>query len=185
MNNFWRINGLVISYQIVGFEVLTAVVMKSTNFWDISPCSPLKVNRRFGRTYRLHLQGRISRARYQRDNRWQAECHLLSRWYLVRLIRPWRWRQYLLPKRQLTFSVLNGVISKKIVPFDYKINYKQRISCWCTGSLINNRRNSSLGTWLNNVIVVRTWDSHAEGSEFEIGVVLFLFTYLNLHLYKR
>jgi hypothetical protein len=28
----------------VGFEVLTAVVMKSTIFWDITPCSLLKVN---------------------------------------------------------------------------------------------------------------------------------------------
>jgi hypothetical protein len=27
----------------VGFEVLTAVVMKSTIFWDITPCSPLKM----------------------------------------------------------------------------------------------------------------------------------------------
>jgi hypothetical protein len=27
-------------------------------FWDITPCSPLKVNRRFGGTYHLHLQGR-------------------------------------------------------------------------------------------------------------------------------
>jgi hypothetical protein len=34
----------------VGFEVLTAVVMKNTIFWDITPCSPLKVNRRFGGT---------------------------------------------------------------------------------------------------------------------------------------
>jgi hypothetical protein len=32
----------------VGFEVLTAVVMKSTIFWDITPCSPLSANRRFG-----------------------------------------------------------------------------------------------------------------------------------------
>jgi hypothetical protein len=32
-------------------------------FWDITPYSPLKVNRQFGRTYRLHLQGRrISQA---------------------------------------------------------------------------------------------------------------------------
>jgi hypothetical protein len=30
--------------RYVGFEVLTAVVMKSTIFWDITPCSPLKVN---------------------------------------------------------------------------------------------------------------------------------------------
>jgi hypothetical protein len=34
----------------VGFEVFTAVVMKSTIFWDITLCSPLSVNRRFGRT---------------------------------------------------------------------------------------------------------------------------------------
>jgi cellulose synthase/poly-beta-1,6-N-acetylglucosamine synthase-like glycosyltransferase len=43
--------------------------LKSTNFWDITPCSPLKVNRRFGGTYRLHLQDQISRARYQRESR--------------------------------------------------------------------------------------------------------------------
>jgi hypothetical protein len=27
-------------------------------FWDITLCSPVKVNRRFGVTYRLHLQDR-------------------------------------------------------------------------------------------------------------------------------
>jgi hypothetical protein len=41
----------------VGFEVLTAVVMKHTSFWDITACSLLRVNQRFGRTYRLHLLG--------------------------------------------------------------------------------------------------------------------------------
>jgi hypothetical protein len=41
----------------VGFEVLTPVVMNSSVFWDITPCSPLKVNRRLRGTYRLHLQG--------------------------------------------------------------------------------------------------------------------------------
>jgi hypothetical protein len=52
----------------VGFEVLTPVVMKSTIFWDITPCSPLKVNRRFGWTYRLHYQSRrISQIRNQRE----------------------------------------------------------------------------------------------------------------------
>jgi hypothetical protein len=44
--------------ELVGFEVLTAVVMKSTIFWNLTPCSPLSVNRLFGETYRLHLQGR-------------------------------------------------------------------------------------------------------------------------------
>jgi hypothetical protein len=43
--------------KLVGYEVLTAVVMKSrpTIFWGTKPCSPLKVNRRFGGTYRLRL----------------------------------------------------------------------------------------------------------------------------------
>jgi hypothetical protein len=41
--------------KYVGFEVLTAVIMKSIIFWDMTPCSPLSFNRRFGETYRLHL----------------------------------------------------------------------------------------------------------------------------------
>jgi hypothetical protein len=47
-------------------EVLTAVVTMSSIFWDITPCSQLKVNRRFGGTYRLSLQSRrICQARNQ------------------------------------------------------------------------------------------------------------------------
>jgi hypothetical protein len=52
----------------VGFEVLTAVVMKSSIFWDITPRSPLRVNRHFGGTCRLQFQvRRISHARNQRE----------------------------------------------------------------------------------------------------------------------
>jgi hypothetical protein len=48
---------------IVGFEVLTAVAVKGSVFWGITPCSPLKASRRFGGTSYLHLQcRRISRA---------------------------------------------------------------------------------------------------------------------------
>jgi hypothetical protein len=49
-------NKQAIPKYFVGSEVLTAVVMKTIIFWDITPCSPLSVNGRFGRTYRLHLQ---------------------------------------------------------------------------------------------------------------------------------
>jgi hypothetical protein len=42
----------------VGFAVLTAVVMNSSIFWDITPCRLLKVNRHFRGTCHLHLQGR-------------------------------------------------------------------------------------------------------------------------------
>jgi hypothetical protein len=33
-------------------------VMKSTIFWDIMPCRPLRVNQHFGGTYHFHLWGR-------------------------------------------------------------------------------------------------------------------------------
>jgi hypothetical protein len=61
-------------------------------FQDISPYSPLKVNRHFGRTCRLHLQGRMSRARYRRER--QASI----------LLRPWRWRWYIPSKHQWTLT---------------------------------------------------------------------------------
>jgi hypothetical protein len=87
------------------------------------PCNPLKVNRRFGGTYRLHFQGRIiSRARNQRQSRWQTQPLFLpptSRWFLARLIlRPWRWRWKVFPKRRLTSNGLHGVISQNTVLFE-------------------------------------------------------------------
>jgi hypothetical protein len=36
----------------------TAICLKSIIFWDVTPSSVLSCNRRFGGTYRLHLQGR-------------------------------------------------------------------------------------------------------------------------------
>jgi hypothetical protein len=63
-------------YNLLELEALTAVVM-NTIFWDITPCSRLKVNWRFGGTYHLHLQGRrISRARNQREIRCEADSTL-------------------------------------------------------------------------------------------------------------
>jgi hypothetical protein len=80
------------------FKFQTNGLMKSAIFWDITPCSQLTVNRHFGGTYHLHLQGRrINRARNQRESRWQAEP--------------------VPPKRRLTFNGLHGVISQKIVLF--------------------------------------------------------------------
>jgi hypothetical protein len=35
------------------------VTMKNAVFWDVAPCRSC-VNRRFGGTYRVHLQGRLS-----------------------------------------------------------------------------------------------------------------------------
>jgi hypothetical protein len=55
------------SDRYLGFQDLAAVVMQSTIFWDITSYSPFNVNRRYAGTYRLHLQVRISRARYHRE----------------------------------------------------------------------------------------------------------------------
>jgi hypothetical protein len=30
--------------HIIGYEILTAVVMKSTIFWNKTPCSPFNIN---------------------------------------------------------------------------------------------------------------------------------------------
>jgi hypothetical protein len=95
-------------------ELLDAV--RSTIFWGLTPCSPLKVNRRFGGIYCLHLhRRRISRTRNQHESRWQAEP---GGWFLVWLNpQPWKWGLYIPPKRQLTVNGLHGVISQKIVLF--------------------------------------------------------------------
>jgi hypothetical protein len=41
----------------VGFEVLKAVLMKSSILWVIRAYSPLKIKRRFGAVCRIHLKG--------------------------------------------------------------------------------------------------------------------------------
>jgi hypothetical protein len=42
----------------------TSEWLKSSIFWDVTPCGPLEATRRFGGTYRLLLHGvRISQAR--------------------------------------------------------------------------------------------------------------------------
>jgi hypothetical protein len=47
----------------------------------------------------------------------QGASYLLSRWYLARLIRPWRWRRYVPPKLQLTSNGLHGIIAQKRAHF--------------------------------------------------------------------
>jgi hypothetical protein len=64
-----------------GFEVLWAVTMKITIFWAVPPRSQVQVHRRFGGTYRLHLQESMSMP----SNYW----FLAS--FTLRYLR-WRWR---------------------------------------------------------------------------------------------
>jgi hypothetical protein len=110
------------------FKVPTAVLMKRAIFWDITPCSPFKVNRRFGGTCRLHLQVlRISQARNYRE----ATCLIhTSRWFLTRLILwPWRWRRNVPQKPHLPFNELHDVLYQKTELFSFI--YFIRVSLTC------------------------------------------------------
>jgi hypothetical protein len=50
-----------IYYELyVEFEVITAVVIRRSIFGAVTPCRPLKVDRRFEGTCCLYLQGKIS-----------------------------------------------------------------------------------------------------------------------------
>jgi hypothetical protein len=86
-------------------EVLTAVAMKSSIFWNISPYSPLKVNWCFWGTCRFHLQCRGICMK-------QVVGLLLALfWFLSLLIfGHWGWRWHAPTKRGLTFNRLHGVI---------------------------------------------------------------------------
>jgi hypothetical protein len=93
-------------FYYVGFEVLTPVLMKSSVFWHITPCSPLKMNRRFGETPSSHSKNKPSHI---------TGCHLLSRGFLVSLmLRPWRWRRHVPQKGRLTLNGLHGAVSQNI-----------------------------------------------------------------------
>jgi hypothetical protein len=51
-DNFYKI-----IVAIKPIQVLTVVFMKDPSFWDIIPCSPLKINGRFLGIFSLNLQG--------------------------------------------------------------------------------------------------------------------------------
>jgi hypothetical protein len=92
--------------------------MKSTIYWDITPYNPLKVNRRFGGTYGLHLHGRRISWLKTSVKAGDKQSYLLSRRFAARLILwTWRWSRYIPPKRWFPFSGIHGFISQKIIFF--------------------------------------------------------------------
>jgi hypothetical protein len=46
----------IVLFIVTGVKI--TYVLESSIFWDITPCNPLKVNRRFGGTCLLHLRDR-------------------------------------------------------------------------------------------------------------------------------
>jgi hypothetical protein len=93
---------LVLGYWSLtcGYSLYWATPVKKKGKWRMWGShsdwqwSHLKIKRRFGGIYHLYLQSRgISSA-----------CRLLSLWFLQLILRPWRWKRYVPPKRRLTFS---------------------------------------------------------------------------------
>jgi hypothetical protein len=80
----WTKEDINNNLQYVGFPDVVTVVMKSYIFWDMTPCTPVKVNRRFGGIYHLHLEGRrISQARNWHVAGSQQRATLLVACYLL------------------------------------------------------------------------------------------------------
>jgi hypothetical protein len=70
-------------YSLYRSEVLTVVVVESSVLWDITPCSPLKSNRSFGETYRLHIQSRRISQKKTPENLLPASYRCLA-WLILR-----------------------------------------------------------------------------------------------------
>jgi hypothetical protein len=89
-------------------------MLKSIILWDLTPCSPLSFNRRFGGIYRLNLHGR--RNSFSKPASKQV-TRCLPPGLLKLFLKPWSWRRYVPPKRRLKLNGLHAVISQKMILF--------------------------------------------------------------------
>jgi hypothetical protein len=93
------------SCKIRCFRIL---LVKSSILWDITACSPLKVNQSFGGTCRFLFQGRkINQAISQHEASWLTLRLWISRWHVPQ-------------KCRLTFTGFRTIISQKVVPTSMK-----------------------------------------------------------------
>jgi hypothetical protein len=62
------IHPVLLNFNLFGFDDLTAVTMKGTIFWDVTPCSLVEVHRHFREKLYLQLQGwRVGKASNQEE----------------------------------------------------------------------------------------------------------------------
>jgi hypothetical protein len=86
--------------------------LKSSIFWNITPCSPVKVNQRFGGPYSLDHQDReVNQAKHKHvaGSKHSSASRFLA-WFTCI---PWWWRWCVPPKRRLDLTGLHSVISQK------------------------------------------------------------------------
>jgi hypothetical protein len=109
--NYSYIMSVILLNREIRKQCRTIVSLKSTILWDITPYSPLNVNRHFGGTYRLHLQDwKISRSRNHRESRWQEKlCWAYSSTLKLKAVCS--------PETSADFNRLHSIIAQKILLF--------------------------------------------------------------------
>jgi hypothetical protein len=95
-------------YYFVLFEVITAVAMKNAVYWDVPPCISCVIQR-FGKTYRLQLQGRKIRERNKREQM-AADCSSLHfrrrHFFIIIILSEWSLRHASLAEMALLISYI-------------------------------------------------------------------------------
>jgi hypothetical protein len=91
-------------------------------FWNITSCSPLKVNGSFGGICRLHPQGRISQARNQRESRWKTE-KILQILFISKI--EYFWAMFFPQSKQIV-SLLLHIHTHAESPFQHFLEYAEK-----------------------------------------------------------
>jgi hypothetical protein len=128
-------------------SVLNLLLTKNSIFWDITPCSQLKVNRCFAGTCHLYLQGRrISQARKECEVCGKVACQLLHAGFLLGLIlQSWQWRQHGLTEWTTWCYIAEATAMRTSNP----------THCWCISCYINTIKLTTIKILLSSLVLTK------------------------------
>jgi hypothetical protein len=109
----------------VGSEVFTAAIMKTSIFWDITPCSPLNVNPMFRSKISPQCLVPKNKPSKKKNSVKQVASRVLlhAAFFAWLILRHWRWRRHIPLKRRLTFNRLHGITAQKIEFFYWNCSH--------------------------------------------------------------
>jgi hypothetical protein len=102
---WWRSVVSITGVSVLRFQILTAVTMKFTVFWDVTPCILVAVYQLFGGKCGLYLQG-------TRHGEQQKTFSMLD------VFLSWRRTRYAPPIHQKISTRLHGIISEYTLMFN-------------------------------------------------------------------